>query len=206
MNSFLAEHFGHSLSLSLSFPSFLSLRLSSINKRGGRRYCRILPFVITRQNKKMEKADGGIKGGKKRGAKKKTGEKWLRRIKAGLPGKLQFDTVMLEIQGGNIERSGSFVEDRRYTPRREKMERRERGFPEIRATLVVACMPAVAWSRAVIEIPKNSFGSWRDPVVREERERVRACMPTIHRACFNRRRVAFCPSIRERLYVQFREN
>lgn len=51
---------------------------------------------------------------------------------------------MLEIQGGNIERSGSFVEDRRYTPRREKMERRERGFPEIRATLVVACMPAVA--------------------------------------------------------------
>lgn len=74
MNSFLAEHFGHSLSLSLSFPSFLSLRLSSINKRGGRRYCRILPFVITRQNKKMEKADGGIKGGKKRGAKKKRGK------------------------------------------------------------------------------------------------------------------------------------
>lgn len=72
MNSFLAEHFGHSLSL--SFPSFLSLRLSSINKRGGRRYCRILPFVITRQNKKMEKADGGIKGGKKRGAKKNGGK------------------------------------------------------------------------------------------------------------------------------------
>lgn len=28
-------------------------------------------------------------------------------------------------------------------------------------------------------------------------ERVRACTPTIHRACFNRRRAAFCPSIRE---------
>ena len=98
----------------------------------------------TRWRDKRREKGRGKKKKEKKGKKKKRGKNDYAGSKLELAGKLQFDTVMLEIQGGNIERSGSFVEDRRYTPRREKMERRERGFPEIRATLVVACMPAVA--------------------------------------------------------------
>ena len=61
----------------------------------------------------MEKPDGGIKGGKKRGGKKKKQKKEKKKkrgkndyagSKLELAGKLQFDTVMLEIQGGNIRK------------------------------------------------------------------------------------------------------
>lgn len=110
-NSFLAEHFGHSLPLFLSVHLLLSSLdfrlLISVAVLPDSPFC---DNTAKQENRKSWWRDKRRE--KARGKKKRTGEKWLRGIKAGQVGKLQFDTVMLEIQGGNIERSGSFVEDR----------------------------------------------------------------------------------------------
>lgn len=169
-NSFLAEHFGHSLPLFLSVHLLLSSLdfrlLISVAVLPDSPFCDNTAKQENRKSwwrdKRREKARG-----KK---KKKNGGKMITRDQswAGWEAAIRYR---------NARNSRRKYREKRlfcrgsYDPWREKMERRERGFPEIRATLVVACMPAVAWSRAVIEIPKNSFGSWRDPR-RTERVRV----------------------------------